>query len=271
MRSQFGYSHWKKEHRFVLETLPGKDVFMFFSGGKDSSMAMDFMLRAGKDFGFDFTAHAGAFPVHRYTDSEKLRIGSYWHERGVNIIWHLFEETDDIIRQAENPCLSCQKIRKRMLGALVSRAAHDLENLVLVTSYSLWDIVSYSMEHILGEMFSCSEKGAGSGKSNRFVETSQRFYPFFRMKEGYTVFRPLVRYNNSDIQALIESEGIPTLSIPCDFSESRPKRILEKYYEKMEARFDYDRVFAFAKSALDLPDISSYTNLEMKEYLLDIF
>ena len=271
MRSRFSYSYWKREHRSVLEGLPGKEIFMFFSGGKDSSVAMDFMFKAGKDFGFVFTAHAGAFPVHRYTDAEKQRLESYWRERGVNIVWHLTEETDEFIRGAKDPCLLCRKIRKRMLKDLVTRAANDLENLVLVTSYSLWDIVSYSIEHILDDMISFSDNGTDGKKSDRFVETSQRFYPLFKMKEGYTVFRPLVRYNNNDIQALIESKGIPTLSVPCEFSDFRPKRILEKYYEKMGTYFDYDRVFAFARNALDLPDISSYTTIEMKKYLLNIF
>ena len=246
MRSKLSYSRWKRENRSLLESLPGKEIFMFFSGGTDSSVAMDFLLKAGKDFGFVFTAHAGAFPVHRYADTEKQRIGSYWRDRGVNIIWHLSEETDKVLRSAEDPCLMCRTIRKQMLNEVVAKAAHNLENMVLITGYSLWDIVSYSIEHILSDLVSSSDIEKEGKKSDRFIETSQRFYSLFKMKEGYTVFRPLVRYNNRDIQAILKGEVIPTLSVPCEFSDFRPKRILEKYYEKMGGSFDYDRVFTLS-------------------------
>jgi hypothetical protein len=103
------------------------------------------------------------------------------------------------------------------------------------------------------------------------METAQRFYPLLKMKEGYTVFRPLIKYNSDDIQAVIKEAGIPTLSIPCKFREFRPKRILERYYQKMEIRFDYDKVFDFARRSLGLPDITTYTSIDRDEYLLNIF
>ncbi len=73
------------------------------------------------------------------------------------------------------------------------------------------------------------------------------------MKEGYKVFRPVLKYNGCDILYTIEKTGIPTLSVPCDFRDYRPKRLLEQYYNKMGLRFDYDSVFDFTKTALDLP------------------
>jgi len=91
------------------------------------------------------------------------------------------------------------------------------------------------------------------------------------MKEGYTVFRPLIKYNSSNIQKTIRQAGIPTLSISCKFNEFRPKIMLERYYQKAGICFDYDKVFDFAKRSLGLPDITTYTSIDRDEYLLNIF
>jgi tRNA(Ile)-lysidine synthase TilS/MesJ len=91
------------------------------------------------------------------------------------------------------------------------------------------------------------------------------------MKEGYQVFRPLIKYNNDDILKVITQENLPTLSIPCKFKDFRPKRILEKYYEKMGLRFDYNQLIDFAVKALNLPNISSFTSMEKEDYLGNVF
>jgi hypothetical protein len=70
---------------------------------------------------------------------------------------------------------------------------------------------------------------------------------------------------------LIRQERIPILSIPCRFKDYRPKRILEQYYERMGLRFDYDKVFEFAKRSSGLPDMDSYASLDREEYLNNIF
>ncbi|MFC1862435.1 hypothetical protein ACFL1Z_00595 [Thermodesulfobacteriota bacterium] len=270
MGADTDYFHWEEDHRAFLKTLSGKKVFMCFSGGKDSSLAMDYLLRAGDRFDFNFEAHAGAFPIHRYLESERKRIGSYWKGRGIDIIWHEFSEDDEQMRSAENPCLLCQKIRKKVLQKLVTRE-EDLSKLVMVVSYSLWDLVGYSIEHILDDIFTNAVEKEDGEKSKRFTETSQRFYPLLKMNEGYTIFRPLLKLNSNSIIDSLDKIGIPILSIPCEFKDYRPKRILEKYYEKMGLSFDYDSVFRFAKESLELPDISDFTSIDKDEYLSDIF
>jgi len=268
MNSDIGYHQWKEEHRSILETFSDKNVFMLFSGGKDSSLAMDFILRAGKEFGFDFEIHAGLFPVHHFTDDEQARIELYWRKRGVNIIWHNLGVTDEYIKDEVNPCLQCQKLKKKMLKNILISSIDDWERLVLIVGYNLWDIVSYSLEHILNGFFSNS---VSTESNKRFMETAQRFYPLLKIKEGYTIFRPLIKYNSDDILKVIKQAGIPTLSIPCQFREFRPKKVLEKFYQKMGIRFDYDKVFDFARRSLGLPDINTYTSIDKEEYLLNIF
>lgn len=265
------YSKWIQEHESILASLYDKNNYMLFSGGKDSSVTMDFILRASKDFGFDFEAHGVTFPVHRYSNEEKDKIGSYWSKQGVNIIWHDPNVTDDCLDNSASPCRCCQEIRKKVLEEILTGLITDWNKLALIVSYSLWDIVSYCVEHLLSEILSDPDNKTDAERNSRFKETAQRFYPLLKMKEGYTIFRPLIKYNNDDILRLISQKDIPTLSIPCKFKDLRPKKILENYYESMGLRFDYNQVFDFAKKSLDLPDMSSYTSIKKEEYLRRIF
>ena len=271
MYSDLNYTQWRAEHKRILESFYKKNILLLFSAGKDSSVVMDLIIKAKEEFGFDFTAHTGAFPVHRYPDEEIKRIDSYWVKRGARIIWHDMGKTDDELKNAKNPCRPCQERRRKLLKSILTRSIEDWHSLVLIVSYSLWDIVSYSLENLLNNISSSPDQGIGIEKNKRFKETAQRFYPLLTMKEGYQVFRPLIKYNNDDILKVITQENLPTLSIPCKFKDFRPKRILEKYYEKMGLRFNYNQLIDFATNSLDLPNISSYTSMEKEDYLGNVF
>jgi tRNA(Ile)-lysidine synthase TilS/MesJ len=265
------YSLWKKDHAPVLESMKGKKIFLLYSGGKDSSVSMHLLLKACKEFGFSFKAHAGAFPVERYTETQKDRLTGYWQEKGVDILWYDLGKDADWLDQAENPCASCQKVRREMLNRVLRSTVNDWSNLVLVVSYSLWDVVSYATEHLLAGVFSRSHGGISPEMEKRFMETSQRFYPFLSMKEGYSVFRPLVKYNGCDVLKTVEDESLPVIGVPCRFKDFRPKRILEKYYEKMGLRFEYDDVVSFARQTMGLRDSSAYTKMDKEDYLSSVF
>ena len=251
--------------------MKGKKVFLLYSGGKDSSVCMHLLLKAGKEFGFTFKAHAGAFPVDRYTETEKGRLARYWQERGIDILWYDLGKAAEWLDRAENPCASCQKVRREMLNRVLKSTVKDWSNLVLVVSYSLWDVVSYALEYLLGGVFHKSDGRVSTGAEKRLMETSQRFYPFLQMKEGYSVFRPLIRYNGCDILKTVEEEKIPLLGVPCRFKDFRPKRILETYYEKMGLRFSYDDVFSFAAQTMGLRGSSSYEEMDKEKYLTSLF
>jgi tRNA(Ile)-lysidine synthase TilS/MesJ len=266
-----GYSQWRDDHRSILKDFPDKQIFFLFSGGKDSSIALDFISRAAQEFGFVFEVHAAPFPVHRYADAERKRIEWYWNSRGVNISWHHVTETDHLIKNAVNPCMPCREVRKKWLFSGLTGALERNQDIVVIINQTLWDLVSYSIEHILADLFSEATDGKDTELGRRFMETAQRFYPLVRMEDGYTIFRPLITYNNDDILKMIDREKIPTISIPCKFAEFRPKRILEKFYETMGMRFDYHRLFDFSKQVLDLPGLSSYTSMGKEEYLLHHF
>jgi tRNA(Ile)-lysidine synthase TilS/MesJ len=271
MNSDLNYPHWKKDNETILKNLPGKNIYILYSGGKDSSVTMDLLARAGKEFGFDFQAHGATYPAHRYTEEEKMRIESYWNKRSIDIVWHDVGETDDYIKNSPNPCFACQELRKKLMKKIVASTIDDWSRLVIIVAFSLWDITSYAVEHMLNSISPQFEPGSDTEKSKRLKEIAHRFHPLIKMKEGYSVFRPLLKYNNDEIKKWIEKEGIPILLIPCEFKDFRPKRILERYYERMGLSFDYDRVYDFAVKSLKIPDMSSYASIGKEEYFGDVF
>ena len=272
MSTEPSFDSWKEENRSILGSLANRRNFLLFSGGKDSSLALHLMLKAGIEFGFDFEVHTAVFPVHRYIDEEIERLESYWSKRGTKITWHDVGVTDDSIKDDPDPCVACRAIRKSMLKTgLTTDMAGEWDRFTIIASYSLWDIISYSIEHLLNNIYSSDQGMLADDRKNRFLETSQRFYPLLKMNEGYSIFRPLIKLNDTDISKMIEQEGIPTLTIPCKFENLRPKRLLENYYKALGLRFDYDQLLDFAKKSLNLPDISSYVSINKAEYLQNIF
>ena len=266
---EISYEHWKKEFASVLETFSGKNIFVLYSGGKDSSVMLYLFDQARREYDFTFQVHTGAFPHHRYPQSEIDRLSSFWQTRDIRITWHQVTASDTVLEDGNDPCRKCQEIRKNLLQRFLSGTISHWQDVVLVVSYSLWDLVSYAVENVLNNKLGPSD--ASPKKNQRFIETAQRFYPLLEMKDGYQVFRPLILYNDQDIKSLITREAIPTLTIPCAHKDKRPKRILGQYYASQDLRFDYQKVLAFARRALGLPDQDGFKNMSRDEYLGKVF
>jgi len=271
---RLSYPEWKLRHQQAIESLSGKSVMMFFSGGKDSSVALHLLQHAGKEYGFTFDTHAGVFPHHVYPSSERDKLDQYWKNRGIPINWHDVRESDDrlaaALEEGMSPCLICNTAKKKALMDYIKAQGVDMNSLVIVMSYSLWDIVSASIEHILGSVFNDKEAVPAfrhKSAEERYLETFHRFYPMLRMPAGFSVFKPLIYYNDQDIRGLLKSEGIPVLSTVCDYWQYRPKRLFAQYYEHMNLQFDFKEVFDFAQKALNLPAESHFTRMGGEHYL----
>jgi tRNA(Ile)-lysidine synthase TilS/MesJ len=261
------YAAWEKEQAATLTSLRGKNVCLLFSGGKDSSLSLHFLLAASEDFEFKMQVYAITFPKHRYGPSEVDRIDAFWKERGLAIQWYETGTSDDSLETADNPCIVCIQTRKRLLYEAIGSKCADLNSLVLVTGYALWDLVSYSLEYLMGGIYTHPDEEEMQRSQERFMETGQRFYPILKTERGYSIYRPILQYNTQDVVRIIQEASIPILSAPCHYARFRPKRILESYYKSMRLRFDYDSVVDFAKECLGLPSTSEYYS-RSKEYFL---
>ena len=146
----------------------------------------------------------------------------------------------------------------------------DWNSIVIIMSYSLWDLVSAMLEHVSRATFSDKNYSNALQQKNpdeRFMETAQRFYPLLKIKGGPTIYKPLIKYNDQEIKNYIAGKRIPLIATACTYKEFRPKRIFSAYYEKSDLFFDYAKVFDFSKKALNLPDISYYEEIDMEAYM----
>lgn len=265
------YSAWKKEQAPVLDSLRGKEVWVLFSGGKDSSLALYFLHAASEEFGFSLQVHAGTFPKHRYTPSDVDRIDSFWNERGVEIHWHDIGQSDDSLEEADHPCIACQRVRRRRLYEHIGSRSVNLNKLVIVTAYTLSDLVSYSLEYLTEVAYTHPDGEDVQRSQRRFMETGHRFYPILTMQSGIMIYRPALRYNKQEVVRIIQEASIPILSVPCRYAQFRPKRMLETYYDSMQLHFDYDRVVTFAKECLGLLSVNEYASMSEENFLNRLF
>ncbi len=274
MTSRLNYSTWKSNNQAILENLSDKKVMVPYSGGKDSSVVLYLIQKAAEEFDFNYEAHGVFFPANVYSDRDVKKIDSYWHKKNVSIIWHKVPVSDECLAEAlkkgQSPCLTCIQTKKKILISQLNQMISDWNSIVIVMSYSLWDLVSATLEHISSATFSDKSYSSflqGKSSDERFIETAQRFYPLLKLKQGPTIYKPLIKYNDQDIQNFILENNIPLTTTSCKYKEFRPKRIFAAYYEKTDLFFDYSKVLGFAIKALNLPDITYYEEIDTEKYM----
>lgn len=276
MEPYLDYAVWKDDNKRILESLSDRKVFMTYSGGKDSSLILHFLQNASEEFHFNFETHAIPFPSNILM-KEIDKLNRYWEDRGIIIMWHDVSVSDikltEALDQKVSPCLICNQTKKNVLRNYLRDSDLKLSSAVIVMNYSLWDLVSATIEHILGEIYSDKKKSnmlQGKKPEERFIEISQRFYPLLTISNGPTIIKPLIKYNDQEILNSISTYNIPIASTKCEFNLYRPKRWFATYYNSMGLQFSYDDVFNFAKKAFNLPDISYYERLDIKKYLKSV-
>jgi tRNA(Ile)-lysidine synthase TilS/MesJ len=273
------YGTWKDDNKTILETLPQKDIIITYTGGKDCSILLDFILQASKEFSFNFQTHAFLFPVHVFTPDEITKLDSYWNSKGVKIVWHKLKHTDDEFEIAKNnginPCVVCFQRKREYFLEFLNKNFERWDSVVVIVGFTLWDLVSYSLEQLLFSVFHIDSLNAspmigGKPLKDRFIQTSQRFYPFLAMKEGYSVYKPLLKYNDPEIIRNIQERKIPLSTNECKYKSYRPKRLFADCYRQMNLLFDYNKLLSFAKESLNLYDISYYNNFSKEEFISEV-
>jgi len=262
------YEQWKQEHAMLLATFPQKTVFMLFTGGKDSSVILWLLLKASREFGFSFETSTGRYPLHVFPDAEVEKLDTYWRRHGVKITWHEVDASDNLLSEAhlrgENPCRLCQSAKRARLFSHLTALDDKLKDIVLILSFSLWDLVSYSIEYLVEGIYS-SRSAAGHG--DRILRTSQRFYTVIQLSDGLTVFKPLLKYNNQEILQVVKEQGIPLSQVECSYKRYTPKRILFDYYQQANAFFDYDQVFSYVKSSFQIQEQVASPGMSTLEFM----
>ncbi len=277
MKSCLNYSSWKTHNQAILKDLSDKKVMVPYSGGKDSSVVLYLIQKAAEEFDFTYEAHGVFFPANVYSAEDVKKIDSYWHKRNVSILWHKAPVSDEYLAEAlkkgQSPCLTCIQMKKKILASQLNRTISDWNSTVIIMSYSLWDLVSATLEHISKATFSDKDYSSSlqqKSSDERFIETAQRFYPLLKLKGGPTIYKPLIKYNDQEIKNFILENSIPLTTTSCSYKEFRPKRIFATYYEKTDLFFDYSKVLDFSKKVLDLPEISYYEEIGMEKYIAKV-
>jgi hypothetical protein len=271
------FEKWLNDNQADLEKLRNKELIMAYSGGKDSSVVLHFLEKAASTYNFKVEAHGIVIPEHVLTEDERMKLDNYWQQRNIAISWHAVKDADNKLVQAPEqgitPCLVCNRTKKNELMNYFKVTKPDWEKLVMVISYSLWDLVSACIEHITGGIFADKEfSTAVKGKTpeDRFMEIAQRFYPLIKLQNGLAVFKPLIYYNDQDILETVKENNLPLTTPTCDHKEYRPKRGFALYYHKMDHHFNYDKVLKFAQNALKIPDLSVYSDMPTETYLKEV-
>ena len=262
MSFKVDYDRWKNDQRIHLEKLSDSEVLFLFTGGKDCSLILDFMSRAMLEFDFRFRIIAGRYPNTTFPEEKIKKIDKYWRSRGLEIDWVMIEKNDDefenALQKGLNPCTVCHSKKLGYLDRLIEDCYPDKEPLVVIYGFSLWDMVSYSLEYLLGDKYANASTQSlfqGDKARSRFsYQTSRRFYPFLKTEAGFYAYCPLLRYNDPEIKGAINEKKIPLLKVQCQYDKYRPKRILQEVYEKMGMVFDYDKVFSFSQRAYELDE-----------------
>lgn len=275
MKTALTYEKFVHDNSEYLKTFCDKHVYVAYAGGKDAAVILHFFTRAKKEFGFEFETHAAMYPPHMYTREDVQKLDSYWKNRGIQIVWHDVNKDEDAvekaIQQGTNPCEMCHLTKRQHFLEYLIATVKDWNSTVLILGWSLWDIVSYTLEYLLGSVYADREAlYQGKTIKERFFRTSQRFYPMLQMKEGYALYKPLLRYNDQDIVKVVRDNEIPLLTTECKFRDYRPKRYFAECYLKMDMHFDYDKVMKFAREALNLEKQSSYEALNKEEFIKSI-
>lgn len=267
MKESTVFKLWHEHNKKWLEKCRGKVLAVTFSAGKDSSVCQYFLNEVKGQYDFELKAFLCAFPHHRYTDEVNSLLRDYWNGKDVELTLQTPEEPDEIMKGEKNPCRPCQNIRKKSLPEIFTYINRPVSDIVIVSGHSLWDIAAYTLNRQLAEQLAEANKNSETSSPKRLLEISQRFYPFFTMQDGYSVFRPLLYLNQPDIHNYCRENSIPVIKEECRYSGWRPKNNLSDFFERFGYSFNYEQVFNFAQKHLKIIPLNQITKIESEEYL----
>lgn len=267
MNTAHVFNKWKVYNDEHLSKCRDKHVVVTLSAGKDSSACLYFLNQAKVEYGYDISGVLYAFPKHRYTEGYREQVLPFWKKQGIEIECRESPVGDEILEKGGNPCRPCQDLRKKELPNLFDFLSRSPDEVVIVSGHSLWDLAGYAMDRFVANELAASTDYAESFSDERFLEISQRFYPFLSMNEGYSIYRPMLFLNAEEITSVCAENSLPLLEVPCRYSMQRPKKMLGVYFTRFGYQFEYSQVVAFAKKYLKIADLEDIQNTAQEEFL----
>ena len=269
------YDRWEGANEEYLEACRGRFVAVTYSAGKDSSGTLFLLHRVHEKYGFEVGAFVFTYPVHRYPPGTVEPLRAFWEPKLDLFFIRETDRQDDILDAAEacgeDPCRPCQDLRKSALPEIFPVAKKQMHETVIASGHSLWDLAGYALDQFAEKELNATSQFDPETQRKRFLEVSQRFYPFLTMPEGYSVYRPMLFLNADEIVAICTENSLPLLGTTCRYSQKRPKKVLSGYFERFGFRFTYEGVADFAHRFLDIPERQEFERLSREEYLTERF
>jgi len=214
--------------RIEFQTDKKNSIYVYYSGGKDASLLIDFFLQYKLRYKmkFEIVLLTIRFPSMIYNSEEKKqkeRVNkaiTYWISKGLRHQWMEVEEVNDFaLAESTNPCNICESVKIKSMDKEMEKDKYD--GAMICLGHTLDDITGY-----LSELFYI----AGAYKSWEYVRRDNPVllsrmlklsrwvyltYSPFGVGKNFVYIKPLMLLEEQLIKRIVEVEGYPLIPECC--------------------------------------------------------
>lgn len=209
---------------------PGSNVLMWYSGGKDSNVLLDLLVKYKQRHDFKLSVYLVTVPFMVYRSGDEKQKDAmknnldFWRHKGIfiNLIIPRLPNgdlyTDDSnLDLWDTKCYSCEKIKTASLSRIVKEQKKDF---IIATPHSVYDILGYVMElvHLSGGLpHGWEDIDKHSEEYERLMILARRCYPKVSIKGNPKIsyIRPLIDAPSKLFIEYNNKEGIPIIPENC--------------------------------------------------------
>ncbi len=253
---QEGFNYFIENiEKYNLVPINKKDIYIYYSGGKDASLLIDFFIEYKKRFRpeLEITLLTIDFPKMIYRSKDKRQqkfvkdAFNYWKGRGIQIkIIHVSPDiTDAEFNELTFPCKLCEKIKIEAMNREMD--LEEYNGSLVCLGHTLDDIIGS-----LSEIFYC----CGKSKSWRDIKENNKelfarlisiarwvylTYSPQRTKATFTYIKPLMFFEEHVIREIVNERKYPLIPECCqDFGGEKfqlYKRVVNKEIEMLKRQY----------------------------------